>query len=97
MTNWIHEALYPGKPNLNWIDAYMRDDGTLVNGHYRSDANGIKADNLSSDVDNDGIAGFFDADADGDGIVDVLNSNGEDFTDAADIDGWIESLWESFF
>lgn len=30
-----------------WVDSYQRKDGTVVNGHWRSDPDGIKWNNKS--------------------------------------------------
>ena len=65
MMNWIDEVVYEGKPKASWIDSYVRGDGAVVEGHFRTEANETTADNLGTDVDNDGVPGFFDADADG--------------------------------
>ena len=87
MTNWINEALNEGKPPVSWIDSYIRGDGTFVDGHFRTDANQTLSDNLGTDVDGDGIPGFFDADADGDGIAEAIDLDGDGLVDIVDIDG----------
>ena len=71
MKNWINEANYSGKPNITWIEPYLKNDGNFVKGHFRTSPNETIADNLNTDVDNDGIAGFWDIDADGDGIIEL--------------------------
>lgn len=53
------------KPDLQYIDGYTRSDGTYVNGHWRTEANHTIADNLGTDVDGDGIPGYFDATPEG--------------------------------
>ena len=89
MMNWIDEVVYEGKPKARWIDSYVRGDGAVVEGHFRTEANETTADNLGTDVDNDGVLGFFDADADGDGVVDVPDVNADGIADSLslDIDG----------
>ena len=82
MSSWINETLYPGKPDLKWIDSFIKGDGTFVDGHFRTEANETIADNLGTDVDEDGIAGFFDADMDGDGIAESIDLDGDGITDA---------------
>ena len=75
MVNWINEVNYSGKPKIAWIEPYLKNDGNFVRGHFRTSPNETIADNLNTDVDNDGIAGFWDIDADGDGIPESINLN----------------------
>ncbi len=91
--NWIDETLYSGKPGLKWIDSYVREDGKLVDGHFRTEANETVADNLSFVVDNDGINGYFDADADGDGVFESLDLDQDGISDSLEIDS--ETLMDS--
>ncbi|QCS50611.1 hypothetical protein FEK30_14915 [Picosynechococcus sp. PCC 11901] len=77
----INENFYIGKPDVQWIESYVRGDGTVVDGYLRTEANGTVADNLGTDVDGDGILGFFDADADGDGILEAVDTNGDGIAD----------------
>ena len=70
-----------GKPGLKWIEGYLRGDGVFVDGHWRTEGNETINDNLSSDVDNDGVVGFFDADDDGDGIFEAPDLNGDGIAD----------------
>ena len=86
MMNWIDESIYEGKPKASWIDSYVKGDGTVVDGHFRTEANETTADNLGTDVDNDGIPGFFDSDADGDGVSDVPDINADGIADSLPID-----------
>ena len=74
LSEWRDELNNAGKPGLEWIGGYTKQDGTYVAGHWRTEANETIADNLSTDIDNDGIAGFFDADANGDGVADAVES-----------------------
>ena len=37
--------------NAGWVSGYFRDDGTYVNGYYRTDPNEYKWDNYSWDGD----------------------------------------------
>lgn len=99
MTSWIDEALYEGKPSVNWIDSYIKGDGTFVDGHFRTDANQTLSDNLGTDIDGDGIAGFFDADADGDGIAEGLDLDGDGIVDIIDTngDGIADTILDSLF
>ena len=75
MANWINEVNYSGKPSISWINPYSRGDGDFVKGHFRTETNETIADNLSTDVDRDGINGYMDFDADGDGIPESINLN----------------------
>ena len=99
MGNWINETLFQGKPGLGWIDAYIRGDGTFVNGHFRTAPNQILTDNLGNDEDGDGIPGFFDADADGDGLAETLDINANGISDLVDTneDGIVDLFLDSFF
>ena len=99
MTSWIDEALYEGKPPVNWIASYVKGDGTFVDGYFRTDANQTLSDNLGTDIDGDGIAGFFDADADGDGIAEGLDLDRDGIVDIIDIngDGIEDIILDSFF
>ncbi|ACA99687.1 MULTISPECIES: hypothetical protein [Cyanophyceae] len=81
MTDFINEPIYEGKPDLQWIESYVRGNGTVVDGHWRTDPNGTIADNLDTDVDGDGIPGFFDADADGDGWLEAVDTDGDGVAD----------------
>ncbi len=81
-SEWINNNHRVNKPNLDWIDAYTKADGTEVAGHFRTEANETVIDNLGTDVDQDGIVGFFDADMDGDGITESIDLNGDGITDA---------------
>ncbi|WP_413678966.1 hypothetical protein [Prochlorococcus sp. MIT 0916] len=81
MSSWINETFYSGKPDLKWIDFYIKGDGTFVAGHFRTEANETIADNLNTDVDKDGIPGFFDADADDDGIYESIDLDGDGMAD----------------
>ena len=67
----------------------MRGDGAVVEGYFRAEANETTVDNLGTDVDNDGVPGFFDAYADGDGVVDVPDVNADGIAESLslDIDG----------
>ncbi len=80
-TNWAENNSSNAKPELEWINSYVKADGTVVQGHWRTEANETTADNLGTDIDNDGIPGFFDADADGDGINEALDLNGDGIAD----------------
>ena len=80
-TDWAESIEDSGKPKLEWIEPYTKADGTEVKGHYRTEANETIADNLGTDVDKDGIAGFFDADANGDGIDEVLDLDNDGIAD----------------
>lgn len=71
--DWIDEYTCNEKPNLTWIDHYTKNDGTLVDGHFRTEPNETVADNLGTDLDRDGIPGWVDSDADGDGILDACD------------------------
>ncbi len=77
----INENVYGGKPDLQWVEDYVRDDGTVVDGYYRTEANETIADNLDADVDGDGIFGYFDSDADGDEILEVTDVDGDGIAD----------------
>ena len=79
MSNWINEVNYSGKPNITWIEPYLRKDSSFVRGHFRTSQNETIADNLNTDVDNDGIPGYWDIDADGDGIFELGNNMHENF------------------
>ena len=81
---WKIEINNAGKPGLDWVSGYYRQDGTYVAGHWRTEANETIADNLSTDVDKDGIAGFFDADADGDGILESVDLDNDGMADAVE-------------
>ncbi len=78
----INEILYNGKPDLDWINSYIKEDGTVVEGHWRTSANETSSDNLSSDNDEDGIPGWLDSDADGDGILEAIDNDGDGIADA---------------
>ena len=69
------------KPGIKWIERYLRDDGVVVEGHWRTEENKTINDNLSTDVDKDGITGFFDADENGDGIFEAHDLNGDGIAD----------------
>ena len=99
MSSWIDEALYEGKPPVGWVDAYVRGDGNFVDGHFRTNPNETLADNLSSDVDADGIPGFLDADADGDGIAETIDLDGDGIVDIIDSngDGILDSMTDLLF
>jgi len=88
----IDEATYTGKPSTKWIDSYIKADGTIVEGHLRTEANETIADNLNTDVDNDGIAGYYDADADGDGVYEEIDLDANGAIDKIDFnnDGIID-------
>ena len=83
----INEIFYGVKPVLNWVDAYFRHNGEFVSGHIRTIPNTTINDNLITDVDEDGIDGFFDVDADGNGITDSLGCGVDVIIDEIDIDG----------
>ncbi|KZR86665.1 hypothetical protein [Synechococcus sp. MIT S9504] len=89
MENWINDAMLPEKPHLTWIDSYVKGDGSIVDGHFRTIANETEADNLGTDVDNDGLSGYIDADANGDGILEAADINNDGIADTlyADLDG----------
>ena len=87
MTNWIDEALNDGNPKVNWIDSFVRGDGAFVDGHFRTDANQTPSDNIGTDIDGDGIPGFFDADANGNGILESFDLDSDGIVDIIDIDG----------
>lgn len=53
------------KPNLQHIDSYTRSDGTFVRSHLRTESNHTIADNLGTDVDLDGIPGYYDTTPEG--------------------------------
>ena len=99
MSNWIDEALYGGKPPVGWVDSYVRGDGDFVDGHFRTEPNESIADNLGVDVDGDGVPGFFDADAEGDGIAEVLDLDEDGMVDLVDTDGdgIADTLLDSLF
>ena len=78
----IDEIFYEGKPSLDWIQGFTRADGTFVEGHWRTEANETITDNLNTDVDKDGIPGWFDADADGDDILESVDLDGDGIADA---------------
>lgn len=37
----------PPFTDVQWIDSYVRKDGTVVKGHWRSEADGITSNNLN--------------------------------------------------
>ena len=78
----IDEIFYQGKPDLEWIQGYTKSDGTFTEGHWRTKANETIADNLNTDVDRDGIPGWFDSDADGDEILESVDIDGHGIADA---------------
>ena len=94
MNNWINESTYSGKPFMKWIEPYQKENGSFVRGHFRTNPNETSADNLSQDVDNDGINGFFDSDADGDGIFESIDINNDGISDFLTIEGdsFLEAL-----
>ena len=61
--------------------------GDFVRGHFRTKPNETYADNLSSDVDKDGINGFWDSDADGDGVFESIDINNDGISDYLSIEG----------
>ena len=89
LEEWVNKHQASEKPKLDWIEAYSRDDGTIVEGHFRTEANEATMDNLGTDVDQDGISGFFDADADGDGIAEALDFDGDGIADSLE---WLEEI-----
>ncbi|WP_030007454.1 hypothetical protein [Picosynechococcus sp. NKBG042902] len=95
MTDSIHEPTYDGKPGSHRVSGYTRHDGTQVDGYYRSNPNETTADNFNTDVDGDGIPGFFDPDADGDNIPDIAylgaNFNNEFLNEGQSDLAWVES------
>ena len=97
--NWIDEVVYKGKPKASWIDSCVRGDGAVVEGHFRAEVNETTADNLGTGVDNDGVPGFFDACADGDGVVDVPDVNADGIADSlsldVDGDGMVDAVIET--
>jgi len=84
-----------GKPGVSWVDSYVRTNGGEVSGHFRTHPSETVADNLSTDVDGDGIPGFFDADANGDGFPEALDLNGDGVMDLFDSDG--DGICDVFF
>ena len=80
-TDWAEDIEYSGKPKLQWIEPFTKADGTEVKGHYQTEANETIADNLGTDLDKDGIAGFFDSDANWDGIDEVLDIDNDGIAD----------------
>ena len=89
LEEWVNKHQASEKPKLDWIEAYSREDGTIVEGHFRTEANETTMDNLGTDVDQDGISGFFDADADGDGIAEALDFDGDGIADSLE---WLEEI-----
>ena len=87
MGDWINEVHYSGKPSISWINPYVKADGDFVRGYFRTSPNETYADNLSSDVDKDGINGFWDSDADGDGVFESIDINNDGISDYLSIDG----------
>lgn len=87
MGDWINEVHYSGKPSISWINPYVKADGDFVRGHFRTKPNETYADNLSSDVDKDGINGFWDSDADGDGVFESIDINNDGISDYLSFEG----------
>jgi hypothetical protein len=86
MMEWINDWLSNPrsqaiKPSLDWIDQYTRSDGEIVKGHLRTEADASIANNLGTDVDQDGIPGFFDSDETGDGLLESLDLDGNGVAD----------------
>lgn len=84
---WIEEWI-SGEPTrqANWIDSYSKADGTQVESHMRSIADGNPANNLETDYDSDGVPGFFDSDSNGDGVSEVADLNLDGIADLINID-----------
>lgn len=100
LEDWVGggAARSANKPVLDWVSAYSRSDGSFVDGHWRTRADGDSSNNLNTDVDNDGIAGYFDADANGDGVFEAIDANSDGIADAIDIDGdgildWLDEMF----
>ena len=89
--DWFNNAQGINKPNLKWIESYTKADGTVVDGHWRTEENKTINDNLGTDIDNDGIPGFFDADENGDGILEAVDNNSNGIADQ------LEEIFEDLF
>ena len=94
----INESSYSGKPLIKWIEPYHKENGSFVRGHFRTSSNETYVDNLSTDIDGDGINGFLDSDADGDGVFESIDINNDGISDFLAIEGdtFMEAL-ESLF
>lgn len=69
--------------SILFCDAFQASHWTFNgNGHYRTQINEIITDNVVMEVDEDGIAGFFDADANWDVIEEVLDLDNDGIVDA---------------
>ena len=44
MSSWINEVNYSGKPNITWIEPYLKKDSSFVRGHFRTSSNETIAD-----------------------------------------------------
>lgn len=71
-----------GKPDITWVNKYIRTNDGEVVGHFRANPNGTTSDNLTSDIDGDGVQGYFEADVDGDGSYEALDVDGDSIADA---------------
>ena len=89
------DLILSGKPGVSWVDGYIRTNAGEVSGHLRTHPNETTADNLGTDVDADGIPGFFDADANGDGLAEYLDHDGDGVVDTLDVDG--DGVFDAFF
>lgn len=79
--SFFREAAGSAKPSLKWIDGYFRTNGGEVQAHWRTEGNSTIDDNLGTDVDGDGIPGFFDADENGDGLFESVDLDGDGIAD----------------
>ena len=76
------DAELAGKPGLTWVDKYVRANGGEVDAHFKTHPNSTTADNLTSDIDDDGIPGYVDADVDGDGLHEAIDLDNDGIADA---------------
>lgn len=60
-----------------YVEPYTRDDGTFVEGHLRSEPDGIESNNLGPAPDGDGLAAPSERDFDGDGLQNNLDMDSD--------------------